>query len=105
MTSKRRVKAEWAKSVDDMTGKGMQATDDEQAEITGYLTHFFGKINVNRATAADIADVLELTPKEAAAIVEYREKNGEFKTVESVVSVPGIDAKKAETRRERILLK
>jgi competence protein ComEA len=103
--SQRRTAPAWSKVVDDMTGKGMKATDEEQDAIAAYLTQYFGKLYVNRSTAAELANVLDITPKEAAAIVKYREENGDFKTLDAVTKVPGVDSTKLETRKDRMLLK
>jgi len=103
--SQRRTKAAWAKSVDDMTGKGLKATDEEMDAAVEYLNKYYGKLNVNTATADELANVLDITPKEAAAIAKYRADNGDFKTIDSVTKVPGVDSAKLETRKDRMLLK
>src|SRR5258708_8799895 len=64
VVSKRRSKADWQKSVEDMSGRGMKATDDEMEAAAGYFTRYFGKINVNRADAAEIHEIADLTEKE-----------------------------------------
>jgi competence protein ComEA len=40
--------------------------------------------------------------QEAAAIIEYRAKNGPFKSIEDLKKVPGIDAAKIEARKDRL---
>jgi DNA uptake protein ComE-like DNA-binding protein len=35
--------------------------------------------------------------------VEYREKNGDLKSFDELLKVPGIDAAKAEAQRARII--
>jgi competence protein ComEA len=82
-----------------------QATEAEFNEIVDYLATYFPKtpkINVNKATAKDIESGLELSAKEAEAIVHYREDKGSFKSVEEVEKVPGVDAKKIEAKKERL---
>jgi competence protein ComEA len=48
------------------------------------------RINLNRATAAELEALPGIGPTRAAAIVEYRQRQGEFKTVEDLVKVRGI---------------
>jgi competence ComEA-like helix-hairpin-helix protein len=102
---KRHTKAQWDKVLDTMAENGAKATDAEFEEVLNYLSHYFAQINVNKASATEIQDVVDLSPEEAAAIVKYREAKGEFKTIEEVGQVPGLDAKKIAERKDRILLK
>jgi competence protein ComEA len=105
VVSKRRAKSDWQKSVQDMAGRGMKATDEEMEAAVEYFTHYFGKININRADAAEIQSIADLTAKEAAAVVKYREENGEFKSFDGLSKVPGLDAKKLDERRDRIVFR
>ena len=50
-----------------------------------------GAVNINTASAKDIAANLNgIGPKAAAAIVAYRKSNGDFATVEDLTKVKGI---------------
>ena len=98
----------WEGVVQNMMTRGMRATEDEQAVILDYLaTHFLGEaprpINVNTAEQIDFESVLGLLRREAAAIVAYRTKNGPFKTVEELKKVPGLDYKKIEKGKDRVV--
>jgi competence protein ComEA len=98
-----KTREEWGALVGEMAADGAQATDDEFNEIVDYLAaHFPKTINVNKATATDLATGLELSAKDAEAIVHYREEKGSFKSVEDVEKVPGIDAKKIEAKKDRL---
>jgi len=98
-----KTREEWGALVGEMAADGAQGTDDEFNEIVDYLAaHFPKTINVNKATATDLANGMELTAKEAEAIVHYREEKGSFKSVEDVEKVPGIDAKKIEAKKDRL---
>ena len=55
-----------------------------------------------RRTPGQWQGMLEVSQKEAAAIVEYRGKHGPFKGWEAAANVPGIDGKVIEERRERL---
>jgi competence protein ComEA len=62
-------------------------------------------VNVNTADAQTIANSLNgIGEKKAQAIIAYREKNGDFKTVNSLTEVAGIGEKTVEKNREDILL-
>jgi competence protein ComEA len=37
-----------------------------------------------------------------AKIVEYREKNGPFKSIDALKKVPGVDAAKIEAKKDRL---
>ena len=67
---------------------------------------FAGPVNVNEADAETIARELDgIGPAKAQAIVEYRESNGPFETVEDLLKVKGIGEKVLENNRKDILLK
>jgi len=62
-------------------------------------------VNVNTADAAAIAEELKgVGLKKAQAIIEYRQANGDFKTIESLTEVKGIGLKTVEKNRENIQL-
>ncbi|MBY0377633.1 MAG: helix-hairpin-helix domain-containing protein [Gammaproteobacteria bacterium] len=50
-------------------------------------------VNVNIANADQLKAVKGLDEKQAKAIVAYREKNGNFKAIDDLRKVPGIDDK------------
>ena len=51
------------------------------------------KINVNKATEADLASVPGISKTLAKAICDYRKKSGPFKSVEDLLKVPGMTKK------------
>jgi competence protein ComEA len=62
-------------------------------------------ININEATAEALAEGLDgVGLVKAAAIVDYRGKNGPFKSIEDLSLVKGIGWKTVEANRERIRL-
>lgn len=62
-------------------------------------------VNINRADAERLAEVLKgVGSKKSQAIVKWREKNGNFKTVEQLMQVKGIGKKLLELNRSRIEL-
>jgi competence protein ComEA len=101
----RLTKDRWAKEVDDMVARGATGTDDEIEQVINYLAANFGpptKINVNTAEAGSLVAALGLPTSDAAAIVSYRNANGRFKDSKDLAKVPGIDAKKIESAKDRI---
>jgi competence ComEA-like helix-hairpin-helix protein len=97
----------WASIVDYMVSRGANGTAEEIQTIVDYLAANFPplpeKVNVNKATAKDLETGLELTAKEAASIVKYRTDHGDFKDWDSLAKVPEVDAKKLETKKDRIV--
>lgn len=64
-----------------------------------------GPVDINKADAATIAKELQgVGLSRAQAIVEYREKNGAFKSVDDLRKVKGIGAKTLEQNRANIRL-
>jgi competence protein ComEA len=62
-----------------------------------------GPVNINTADAATIAKELNgVGPKLAQAIVEYRQKNGPFKSVDELTLVKGIGPAAVAKNRELI---
>ncbi len=66
---------------------------------------FAGPVNVNQADADTIARELQgIGPVKAKAIVDYRESNGPFESVEDLLKVKGIGPKVLEDNKKNILL-
>lgn len=60
-------------------------------------------LNINTATAEELADTLPRVGKSTAAlIVSYREKNGPFKNIEDIKNVKGIGDKTFEKMKDLI---
>jgi len=89
----------WSQIVVNMIQRGAQGSDDEFAEIVDYLTNTLSKINVNQATAEQLQSGLGLSEKEATAILHYRDEKGDFKTIDDLKKVAGVDAAKIEAKR------
>lgn len=62
-----------------------------------------GKVNINTATVEELKTLKGVGEKKAEAIIEYRKKNGSFKTKEDLMKVRGIGKKLFESFHERIV--
>jgi competence protein ComEA len=101
----RHDKAGWQTVITTMVNRGARASDQEFDAIIDYLAKYFGVVNVNAATAKEIEDVMGISSEQSSAIVRYRAAHGEFKDLEGLKKVPGLDAKLLEDRKERITFK
>jgi len=98
----RRTRIGWQQNVDDMVSRGAEGSDEELQVIVEYLTANFGKINVNTASAKDLESPLGLSAKEAQAVVDYRQKNGSYKSFEELIKTPGVSVEKLQAKRNLI---
>jgi competence protein ComEA len=97
---------EWSDSVEDMVQRGATGTSAEIEAVVAYLAKNFGKdapVRINTAPFAEVKVVLGFTVAEVRALIEYRDKNGDLKSFEELLKVPGIDAAKAEAKRSQII--
>ena len=62
-----------------------------------------GKVNINTATVEELKTLKGVGEKKAEAIIDYRKKNGSFKTKEDLMKVRGIGKKLFESFQERIV--
>jgi competence protein ComEA len=108
----------WTQVVLNMIQRGAQGSDEDFAAIVDYLSKNFppksesssqnnatatpAKVNVNKAGPDELQKGLGLTGKEAQAIVSYREKNGDFKTLEQLKKVPDVDGAKIDAKKDSI---
>jgi competence protein ComEA len=98
-----RTKADWLLKVTEMLQEDQDVTQLERDTIINYLAaHFPKKVNVNNAGVKELETGLDLSTREAEAIVGYRADKGRFKTVDDLKKVPGLDAAKVEARKERM---
>ncbi|HSH70971.1 MAG TPA: helix-hairpin-helix domain-containing protein [Deferrisomatales bacterium] len=63
-----------------------------------------GKVNINTATAAQLTALPGVGETIAQAIVEYRDNNGAFRSVEDLLQVKGIGEKKLAALRDLVSL-
>jgi competence protein ComEA len=94
----------WQSKVTEMLQESTDIPDSDVDTIVAYLAKNFPvvKLNVNKAAAKDLETGLELTAKESESIVQYREAKGNFKTLGDLKKVPGLDAVKIESKKDRL---
>src|SRR5579862_8696383 len=65
-----KTRSDWEALVGQMATVGAQGTDDEFNQIVDYLAAYFPKtVNVNKGSAKNLEAGLQISPKEAEAIV------------------------------------
>lgn len=99
VTATRRTKGAWQQTIQDMVDRGAEGSDEDMAAILAYLTTFFGRINVNAASAQELEKSLDLSTKTAEAIVAYREHAGKINNFDELTKIPGVDAEKLQAKR------
>lgn len=125
VTSKKATPQQWSTLVDQMISRGAEVEDDEIETLVAYLSKNFpagakaeqettdhnpgagdhdapNQVNVNHGTAAELTAGLGISAKDADAIVAYREQNGNFKTIDDLTKVPGIDTKKIVSSKNKV---
>ena len=94
----------WDQIMATMTDKGINwAGDADYAAVLNYLSTCLGPvlktINVNKASACELANTLGIALPQANAIAAYREKNGAFKDLDGVKKVDGLDAAALDAKK------
>ncbi|MDR1007201.1 MAG: helix-hairpin-helix domain-containing protein [Campylobacteraceae bacterium] len=69
------------------------------------VVSLFAKIDINSADAETLASIKGVGEKKAESIVEYREKNGKFTTIDDVIKVKGIGDKLLEVIKQEAEVK
>jgi competence protein ComEA len=98
----------WQDLIAKMISLGAKGSDEDLEKVLDYLSaNFKGDapkpLNLNSATAVDLESVAAMLRKEAAAWIDYRSKKGGCKTLDDLKKVPGVDFKKIDERRDRLV--
>jgi competence protein ComEA len=98
-----KTKAEWRSKVTEMLQEQSDVSTADRNTIIDYLAKSFpATVNINKAEAKDLEAILNLTPKEAQAIIEYRTAKGPYKTLDDLKKVPNIDATRLESTKQQL---
>lgn len=65
-------------------------------------TSMEGKVRINYATQEEIETLNGIGPKKAQAIIQFREENGFFQTIDDLLQVQGIGEKTLEKIKDQI---
>ncbi|OBZ08210.1 ComEA family DNA-binding protein [Bacillus sp. FJAT-26390] len=88
-------------------GKTEENTVDEIGEDNGeaalHQAEEGSKLDINRATAAELDDLKGIGPAKAKAIVQDRDQNGKFNSVDDLLRVKGIGEKLLQGIKESIV--
>jgi competence protein ComEA len=107
--SPRQDRAGWQQTLDKMVSLGAEISEQDYNTVLDYLAKNYPgdevpKLNINKATAIDFESRLTLPRSVAAAIIEYRTKNGPFKAIDDLKKVPGVDAAKIDAKKDKLTL-
>jgi len=97
----------WQATVNKMVTLGLRGSDDDLKLVVDYLAKSYPgepipKLNVNTATAIELESALSLKRSESALVIEYRTKNGNFKSLEDFKNIPGVPFAKFEAKKNRL---
>lgn len=103
----RQNRAGWQATVDKMVALGAKGTQKDFDAIVDYLAATYPgedvpRIKVNEARAIELESGLSLPRSQAAAIVRYRTEHGDFKSIDDLKKVPGVDTARIEAKKARL---
>jgi competence protein ComEA len=107
-TKYRHTNEEWQAIVIRMSQRVRAITKEEIDTVQNYLASNYpklddaNKLNINKATAEEIADRLSLTLDEAKAVVDYRQRHGTFREWGELLAIYGVDGRKIEAAKDKI---
>jgi competence protein ComEA len=88
-----------------VVGEQLEEMTGSVAELSQSGSMNEGKVNLNKATAAELETLSGIGPAKANAIIEYREVQGPFKTIEDLMEISGFGEKTFEKLKENITVK
>jgi competence protein ComEA len=105
--SPRQDRVGWSQTLAKMTAFGMKSTEADYELVLNYLSKSFPaedvqKVNVNTAQGIELESGLTLLRSQAKAIIDWREKNGPFKSLDDLKKIPGISPEKWDGKKDRI---
>jgi len=77
---------------------------EERGKIAGSHTQAGNLVNINQAEAALLESLPGIGPSMAQRIIEYRQSQGGFKSLEELMAVPGIGPKTFHRLKDQITL-
>jgi len=106
--SLRQDRGGWETTMKKMVAMGIKGSEQEFNLVLEYLVKNYPAedvppLNINKATAIEIESRFSLRRSQASAIIRYRNENGNFKTIDELKKVPGIDPEKIEAKKDRVV--
>ena len=107
-TKYRHTNEEWQAIVIRMGQRVHSATKEELETVQKYLATNYPKlddgtkVNVNKAAPEDMVKRLGLTPDEAKAVVDYRQRHGTFREWGELLAIYGVDGRKIEAAKDNM---
>lgn len=81
---------------------GNSGNNDTEENNTSNLSKEDSKVNINTANQSELDSLPGIGPSIAQKIIDYREENGNFKTIEELQNVKGIGDSKYEEIKDRV---
>ena len=81
---------------------GNSGNNDTEENNTSNLSKKDSKVNINTANQSELDSLPGIGPSIAQKIIDYREENGNFKTIEELQNVKGIGDAKYEEIKDRV---
>ncbi|MEG2412309.1 MAG: ComEA family DNA-binding protein [Clostridium sp.] len=85
-------------------GEAVEVETDGVATTSGGINSK-GKININKATLTELQTLYGIGEVKAQSIIDYREANGKFNSVDDLANITGIGAKTVEKLRDKVDIK
>ncbi len=85
-----------------INAKGEEASIESSDTQTKSQNAAEGKVNINTATSAELQTIPGIGPSKAERIIEYRDTNGRFKSIDEIQNISGIGSKTFESIKEYI---
>lgn len=106
--SLRQDRGGWEATMKKMVAMGIKGSEQEFTVVLEYLVKNYPAedvppLNVNKASAIELESRLSLRRSQASAIIKYRSENGNFKNIDDLKKVPGIDPDKIEAKKDRVV--
>jgi hypothetical protein len=95
----RRYRTQWDQVLEQMVARGATGTDQEFDVVFDYLVSEFGRVEINKAPADEIAQVLHLEQGVADTIVKQRP----FADFDTLTALPGVPVEELTKRRDAIV--
>lgn len=81
---------------------GMQLNSNSVSAVASSSVNGEGKININIATLEELDKLPGIGPVTAQKIIDYREKNGDFNSIDDLKNIPGLGGKTLDKFKDNI---